>query len=86
MMCCVKENPSWLIKSMNCSRRNLSVPSVPSAVHTSSGWLCPAPACRAYHRYAFVSCNNCGYTEIYNLRTIEGKDNLGTFLEIPFSD
>jgi predicted nucleic-acid-binding Zn-ribbon protein len=39
-----------------------------------------------HHRYAFVSCNNCGYTEIYNLRTIEGKDNLGTFLEIPFSD
>lgn len=39
-----------------------------------------------HHRYAFVSCNNCGYTEVYNLRTIEGKDNLGTFLEILFSD
>ncbi len=38
------------------------------------------------HRYAFVSCTNCGYTEVYNLRTLEGKDNLGTFLEILFSD
>jgi uncharacterized protein len=38
------------------------------------------------HRYAFVSCANCGYTEVYNLRTLEGKDDLGTFLEILFSD
>jgi len=38
------------------------------------------------HRYAFVSCTNCGYTEVYNLHTLEGKDNLGTFLEILFSD
>ena len=38
------------------------------------------------YRYVFASCNNCGYTEVYNLRTLEGKDNLGTFLEILFSD
>jgi hypothetical protein len=38
------------------------------------------------HRYAFVSCYNCGYTEIYDLRTIEGKDNLGTFIDILFAD
>jgi len=38
------------------------------------------------YRYAFVSCTNCGYTEVYNLRTLEGKDDLGTFLEILFSD
>lgn len=38
------------------------------------------------HRYAFVSCNNCGYTEVYDLKTLEGKDNLGTFLEILFAD
>ena len=38
------------------------------------------------YRYAFVSCNNCGYTEVYNLRTLEGKDDLGAFLEILFSD
>jgi uncharacterized protein len=39
-----------------------------------------------HHRYAFVSCRNCGYTEVYNLKTLEGKDNMGTFLEILFSD
>ncbi|MGD2027031.1 MAG: zinc ribbon domain-containing protein [Anaerolineales bacterium] len=38
------------------------------------------------HRYAFVSCTNCGYTEVFNLRTLEGKDNLGDFLEILFMD
>jgi len=38
------------------------------------------------YRYAFASCNNCGFTEIYNLETLEGKDDLGTFLEILFSD
>ncbi len=38
------------------------------------------------YRYAFVSCNNCGYTEIYNLKTLEGKDNLGTLLEVLFAD
>lgn len=38
------------------------------------------------YRYAFVSCTNCGYTEVYNLETLEGKDNLGTFLEVLFAD
>lgn len=38
------------------------------------------------YRYAFASCNNCGYTEVYNLRTLEGKDDLGKFLEILFMD
>lgn len=38
------------------------------------------------HRYAFVSCNNCGYTEIYDLRVLEGRDDAGTLLEILFSD
>jgi len=38
------------------------------------------------HRYAFVSCINCGYTEVFNLRTLEGKDNLGSFLEVLFMD
>jgi predicted nucleic-acid-binding Zn-ribbon protein len=35
---------------------------------------------------AFVSCTNCGYTEVYDLRVVEGKDDLGTFLEILFAD
>ena len=38
------------------------------------------------YRYAFTSCNNCGFTEVYNLKTVEGKDNLGHFLEILFLD
>jgi predicted nucleic-acid-binding Zn-ribbon protein len=38
------------------------------------------------YRYAFVSCTDCGYTEVFNLRTLEGKDNLGTFLEVLFAD
>ena len=38
------------------------------------------------YRYAFVSCPNCGYSEVFNLRVLEGKDDLGTFLEILFSD
>jgi predicted nucleic-acid-binding Zn-ribbon protein len=39
-----------------------------------------------HHRYAFVSCRNCGYTEIFNLRTIEGRDDLGSFLDVLFMD
>ena len=38
------------------------------------------------YRYAYVSCINCGYTEIYNLKSLEGKDDLGTFLEVLFSN
>jgi predicted nucleic-acid-binding Zn-ribbon protein len=38
------------------------------------------------YRYAFASCTNCGYTEVYNLGTLEGKDDVGTFLEILFAD
>ena len=38
------------------------------------------------YRYAFASCHNCGFTEIYNLKTLEGKDNLGEILEIIFAD
>jgi predicted nucleic-acid-binding Zn-ribbon protein len=36
------------------------------------------------YRYADVSSRNCGYTEVFNLKTLEGRDNLGTFLEILF--
>jgi predicted nucleic-acid-binding Zn-ribbon protein len=38
------------------------------------------------YRYAYVSCDNCGYTEIYNLQILEGKDDLGTVLEVIFSN
>lgn len=39
-----------------------------------------------HHRYAFVSCRNCGYTEVYNLRTLAGRDDIGTLLEILFAN
>ena len=38
------------------------------------------------HRYVFVSCHNCGYTEVYNLTTLEGKDDLGDLLDVLFMD
>jgi predicted nucleic-acid-binding Zn-ribbon protein len=38
------------------------------------------------YRYVFASCTNCGFTEVYNLKVLEGKDNVGTFLEILFAD
>lgn len=38
------------------------------------------------YRYAFVSCQHCGYTEVFNLKVLEGKDDLGTFLDILFAD
>jgi predicted nucleic-acid-binding Zn-ribbon protein len=38
------------------------------------------------YRYTFASCLNCGYTEIYNLETLDGKDNLGDLLDIIFMD
>jgi predicted nucleic-acid-binding Zn-ribbon protein len=38
------------------------------------------------YRYAFVSCKNCGYTEIFNLKILKGKDDLGTILEVIFAD
>lgn len=38
------------------------------------------------NRYAFVSCNQCGYTEIYNLDTLEGRDDIGSIFEILFGN
>lgn len=39
-----------------------------------------------HHRFMFVSCQNCGYTEVYNLKTLEGKDDLGTLVDILFAN
>jgi predicted nucleic-acid-binding Zn-ribbon protein len=36
--------------------------------------------------YAFASCIHCGYTEVYDLRVLEGKDSVGDFLDILFAD
>jgi predicted nucleic-acid-binding Zn-ribbon protein len=38
------------------------------------------------YRYAFTSCHNCGYTEVYNLQTLTGKDDAGDLLDILFMD
>ena len=39
-----------------------------------------------HNRYIFASCNNCGYTEVYNLDILKGsKDNVGNILDIIFS-
>jgi predicted nucleic-acid-binding Zn-ribbon protein len=38
------------------------------------------------YRYTFLSCKNCGYTEVYNLDTLAGRDDLGTFLDVLFAD
>ena len=38
------------------------------------------------HLYAFVSCTNCGHTEVFNLKMLEEKDNVGELLEILFMD
>jgi len=38
------------------------------------------------YRYAFVSCDNCGYTDVFDLRVLEGKDDVGTLLEVLFAD
>lgn len=38
------------------------------------------------YRYAFVSCKNCGYTEVFSLDVLEDKDDLGKFLDILFMD
>ena len=37
------------------------------------------------YRYAFVSCHNCGYTEVFNLKMLENKDDVGLFLDVLFS-
>ena len=38
-----------------------------------------------HNRYVFASCNNCGYSEVYNLDTLKGsKDKAGNILDIIF--
>ena len=38
------------------------------------------------YRYAFASCQRCGYTEVYNLDILAGNDNLGRLLDTLFMD
>ena len=39
-----------------------------------------------HHRlYAFVSCDYCGYTEVFDLRVLEGQDGAAKIRDILFS-
>ena len=38
-----------------------------------------------HNRFAAVTCQHCGFTEVYDLRVLAGKDNLGTVLDVLFS-
>lgn len=38
-----------------------------------------------HNRYVFASCENCGFTEVYNLDILAGKrDDAGNILDIIF--
>ena len=38
-----------------------------------------------HNRFTFASCNNCGYTEVYDLDTLSGgKDKVGNILDLIF--
>lgn len=38
-----------------------------------------------HNRYIFASCNNCGYTEVYNLDTLSGgRDDIGNIFDTLF--
>ena len=38
-----------------------------------------------HNRYIFASCDNCGYTEIYDLDKLSGgKDKVGNILDVIF--
>jgi len=37
-----------------------------------------------HNHFVAVSCNNCGYTELFNPEILEGKRNLGAVIDILF--
>lgn len=38
-----------------------------------------------HNRYTFITCNNCGYTEVYDLDKLSGgKDTVGNILDLIF--
>lgn len=79
-----KEVDNLLAQEFACSRCGHHGAHVERLAMAGTGWSRLLEIQR--YRYAFVSCTNCGCTEVYNLRTLEGKDDLGTFLEILFAD
>jgi predicted nucleic-acid-binding Zn-ribbon protein len=79
-----KEVDQLLAQEFSCDRCGNQGAHVERLAMAGTGWSRLLEIQK--YRYAFVSCNNCGYTEVFNLRTLEGKDDLGTFLEILFAD
>ena len=37
-----------------------------------------------HNQFVMVSCNNCGFTEVYNPEILEGKRHLGDILDVLF--
>ena len=37
-----------------------------------------------HNRFIAVSCENCGFTELYNPEMLEGKSRLGDVLDVLF--
>lgn len=37
-----------------------------------------------HNQFIALSCNNCGYTEVYNPEVLEGKRQLGNILDLLF--
>ena len=38
------------------------------------------------YKYLYLSCTSCGYTEVFDLKVLEGKkDTLGDVLDVIFS-
>jgi len=37
-----------------------------------------------HNQFITVSCNNCGYTEIYSPEVLEGRRDLGNVLDVLF--
>lgn len=37
-----------------------------------------------HNKFIMVSCNNCGFTEVYNPEILEGKSHLGSILDVLF--
>lgn len=37
-----------------------------------------------HNQFVTVSCNHCGYTEVYNPEVLEGKRQLGNILDVLF--
>ena len=37
-----------------------------------------------HNRFTALICNQCGHTDLFDLKVLEGKDNLSTILDVLF--